>query len=164
MGAKVRAMSPSAVFLAAALIAAAAPAPGPAAGGPATGGPQVEVLPPTAMEKAGWTLVTASEDVFVYMRVADKAEAGLRRVWTAYDSAGPRERDGFTFRSVKSLGEFDCKRGLSRVVDETYHGAPALGGAMWHSPKFIPTPWARPEPDSVGALRMAFACRALHET
>ncbi|HEX7944607.1 MAG TPA: surface-adhesin E family protein [Phenylobacterium sp.] len=121
-------------------------------------------LPSAALEKAGWTLVTASEDVYVYMRVAEKAESGLRRVWTAYDSAGPRDRDGFTFRSVKSLGEYDCKRNVSRVVDETYHDAPALTGKTWHSPKFIPTPWAKPEPGSVGALRMAFACRALHDT
>ena len=122
------------------------------------------VLPPTAMEKAGWTLVTASEDVYVYMRVAEGRTQGPRRIWTAYDSAGPRQRDGFTFRSVKSLGEFDCKRQVSRVVDETYHDAPALSGKTWKSPKFIPTPWARAEPGSVGALRMAFACRALSET
>jgi hypothetical protein len=123
-----------------------------------------ERAPSSALEKAGWTLVTASEDVYVYMRVAEKAESGLRRVWTAYDSAGPRDRDGFTFRSVRSLGEYDCKRNVSRVVDETYHDAPALTGKTWHSPKFIPTPWAKPEPGSVGALRMAFACRALHDT
>jgi hypothetical protein len=121
-------------------------------------------LPPTALEKAGWTLVTASEDVYVYMRPAEKGPSGLRRVWTAYDSAGPRQRDGFTFHSVRSLGEYDCRRRVSRVVDETYHAAPALTGQSWHSPKFIPTPWAAPEPDSVGALRMAFACKALAET
>jgi len=121
-------------------------------------------LPSTVLEKAGWTLVTASEDVYVYMRVAEKGAAGLRRVWTAYDSAGPRQHDGFTFRSVRSLGEYDCKRAVSRVIDETYHDAPALTGATWHSPKFIPTPWAKPEPGSVGALRMAFACRALADT
>ena len=131
---------------------------------PATAAPSVTPLPPTPMEKAGWTLVTGSEDVYVYMRVAEKASAGLRRVWTAYDSAAPRDRDGFTFRSVRSLGEFDCKRNLTRVVDETYHDAPALTGKSWKSPKFIPTPWAKPDPGSVGAFRMAFACRALSET
>ena len=131
---------------------------------PATAAPTVTPLPPTPMEKAGWTLVTGSEDVYVYMRVADKAATGLRRVWTAYDSAAPRDRDGFTFRSVRSLGEFDCKRDLSRVVDETYHDAPALAGRTWKSPKFIPTPWATPDAGSVGALRMAFACKALSET
>ena len=120
--------------------------------------------PTTELEKAGWTLVTASEDVYVYMRPAEPGETGLRRVWTAYDSASPRVRDGFTFRSVRSLGEYDCKRSVSRVIDETYHDAPSLTGATWHSPKFIPTPWARPEPGSVGALRMAFACRTLNDT
>jgi hypothetical protein len=120
--------------------------------------------PSAEMQKSGWTLITASEDVFVYMRVAERGETGLRRVWTAYDSAGPRQRDGFTFRSVRSLGEYDCKRNVSRVVDETYHDAPALTGKTWHSPKFIPTPWAKPQPGSVGALRMAFACKALADT
>ena len=147
-------MSLASVLLAAVLFAAPAP----------SGGPQIQVLPPTAMEKAGWTLVTGSEDVFVYMRVAEGRTQGPRRVWTAYDSASPRQRDGFTFRSVKSLGEFDCKRSLSRVVEETYHDAPALSGKSWQSPKFIPTPWAKPEPGSVGELRMAFACKALNET
>jgi hypothetical protein len=116
------------------------------------------------LENAGWTLITASEDVFVYMRPAGQGAAGLRRVWTAYDSDGPREHDGFTFRSVESLGEFDCRRNLSRVVEEIYHDAPALQGKSWRSPKFIPTPWARPETESVGAIRMAFACRTLTDT
>jgi hypothetical protein len=120
--------------------------------------------PSAPLQKAGWTLVTASEDVFVYMRAAAPGAGGLRRVWTAYDSAGPRVRDGFTFRSVRSLGEYDCKRHLSRVIHETYHDAPALSGRSWQSPKFIPTPWATAEPDSVGALRMAFACRTLSDT
>lgn len=131
---------------------------------PAGAAPVPANPPPTTLEKAGWTLVTASEDVYVYMRPAEKGTSGLRRVWTAYDSAGPREHDGFTFRSVRSLGEYDCKKRLSRVLDETYHDAPALTGASWHSPKFIPTPWAKAEPGSVGELRMAFACRALSET
>lgn len=121
-------------------------------------------LPPTAMEKSGWTLVTASEDVMVYMRMAPPGAAGIRRIWTAYDAAGPRDRDGFTFRSVRSLGEFDCRKRLTRVVEETYHDAPALSGKSWQSPKFIPTPWAKPAPGSVGDLRMAFACRALNDT
>lgn len=130
----------------------------------ASGARAQDTPPPTTLEKAGWTLVTASEDVYVYMRVAEAGATGLRRVWTAYDSAGPREHDGFTFRSVRSLGEYDCKRRVSRVIDETYHDAPALTGASWHSPKFIPTPWAKPAPGSVGDLRMAFACRALKDT
>jgi hypothetical protein len=121
-------------------------------------------LPATAMEKAGWTLITASEDVFVYMRAAEKAQGGLRRAWTAYDAGSPRNRDGFVFRSVKSLGDFDCRKNISRVVYDTYHDSPALSGKSWHSPKFIPTPWAMPEPGSVGALRMAFVCKALNET
>lgn len=116
------------------------------------------------LEKAGWTLITASEDVFVYMRPAGQGDAGLRRVWTAYDADGPREHDGFTFRSVESLGEFDCRRNVSRVVEETYHEAAALTGKSWQSPKFIPTPWATPAPGSVGAIRMAFACRTLTDT
>ena len=121
-------------------------------------GPAVAESP--ALEKAGWTLVTASEDVHVYMR-AENARGDVRRVWTAYDAASPRQRDGFTFQSVRSLGEFDCKKRLSRVVDEFFHDAPGLKGKSWKSPQFMVTPWAAPEPDSVGAIRMAFACRAL---
>ncbi len=125
-----------------------------------TGGAQAA---PTTLEKAGWTLVTASDDTAVYMRAAPP-EGGLRRVWTAYDAAKVLQRDGFSFRSVSSLGEFDCKQNRSRVVDETYHDAPALSGRSWRSAKFIPTPWATPAPGSVGAIRMAFACRALSDT
>lgn len=117
---------------------------------------------PTALEKAGWTLVTASDDTDVYMRAAP-TERGLRRVWTAYDAAKVLQRDGFSFRSVSSLGEFDCKQNRSRVVDETYHDAPALSGRAWRSPRFVATPWATPQPGSVGAIRMAFACRALSD-
>lgn len=120
---------------------------------------------PQAMERAGWTLVTASEDTFVYMRPHSAADAaGVRKVWTAYDADAPRERDGFTFRSVESLGEFDCRKRLSRVVEEIYHDGPGLQGRSWRSPKFMVTPWAAPQPDSVGAIRMAFACKALNDT
>jgi hypothetical protein len=121
--------------------------------------------PPTpGLEKAGWTLITASDDTWVYMRPAARAAGPVRRVWTAYDSAGARERDGFRFHSVRSLGEFDCRRRVSRVVDEFYHDRPGLAGRTWRSPMFRATPWAAPEPDSVGAIRMAFACRSLTET
>lgn len=116
------------------------------------------------MERAGWTLVTASEDTYVYMRPHAAGENGVRQVWTAYDSEALRERDGFTFRSVRSLGEFDCKKRLSRVLEEFYHDAPGLKGRSWRSPKFVVTPWAAPQPDSIGAVRMAFACKALVDT
>ena len=66
--------------------------------------------PPTpGLEKAGWTLVTASDSTWVYMRAAGSAAGDLRRVWTAYDSANALKRDGFSFRSVRSLGESDCR-------------------------------------------------------
>lgn len=118
-----------------------------------------------ALERAGWTLVTASEDTFVYMRPHSAAGGdGVRKVWTAYDSDAPRERDGFTFRSVESLSEFDCRKRLSRVVEEIYHDGPALQGKAWRSPKFMVTPWAPAQPDSIGAVRMAYACKALNDT
>jgi hypothetical protein len=125
--------------------------------------PSLSMPGATALEKSGWTLVTASDDTYVYMRAAAQADTGLRRVWTAYDAAHPLQRDGFTFRSVRSLGEYDCRKRLSRVVEETYHGQPALKGKGWQSPKFVATPWAAPVPESVGAIRMAFACRALSD-
>ena len=125
--------------------------------------PTLDLPGSTTLEKSGWTLVTASDDTYVYMRAAAKGQAGLRRVWTAYDAARTLRRDGFTFRSVRSLGEYDCQKRVSRVVAETFHASPALSGKSWQTPKFIPTPWAAPVPESVGAIRMAFACRALND-
>lgn len=119
---------------------------------------------PLDLERAGWTLVTASEDTWVFMRHHANADGGVRSAWTAYDSDKPLQRDGFAFRSVESLGEFDCRRGLSRVVDEVYHDQAGLKGRAWRSPKFQATPWAAPAADSIGAVRLAFACRALTET
>ncbi|MDZ4372332.1 MAG: hypothetical protein U1C74_13030 [Phenylobacterium sp.] len=121
--------------------------------------------PPTpALEKAGWTLITASDNTWVYMRAAGAADGGVRRVWTAYDSTDTHKRDGFEFRSVRSLGEYDCRRKVSRVLDEFYHDGTGLTGRTWRSPMFRATPWAAAAPNSVGAVRMAFACRALVET
>ncbi|MBL8773918.1 MAG: hypothetical protein JNK30_21210 [Phenylobacterium sp.] len=114
--------------------------------------------PVAAMEQAGWTLVTASEDTFVYMRPQAVAVDGVRRVWTAYDSDKVHHRDGLTFQSVESLGEFDCPRQLSRVVDELYYEAPGLKGRGRRSPAFKVTPWAAPGKGSVGEVRMTFAC------
>lgn len=122
-------------------------------------------VPPTPdLEKSGWTLITASDDTYVYMRPATASARDVRRVWTAYDSHKLLKRDGFAFRSVRSLGEFDCRRQVSRVVEELYHDRTGLKGRSWRSPKFLATPWAAPTPDSVGAVRMAFACRALTDT
>ena len=131
-----------------------------AAGATAAQGPP----PWAAMEKAGWTLVTAADDTYVYMRPEKAVANGVRRVWTAYDSDAPLTRDGFTFRSVRSLGEFDCKRRVTRVIEEFFHDAPGLKGRSWRSPKFMVTPWATPQPDSIGAVRMAYACKALSDT
>jgi hypothetical protein len=116
---------------------------------------------PFGLEKSGWTLITASEDTYVYMRPAERASSGMRRVWTAYDSDNARQRQGFNFRSVESLSEFDCRKNLTRVVDELFHAGPGLTGVTWKMPNFIPTDWAAPAPGSVGAVRMAFACRTL---
>lgn len=123
-----------------------------------------DAVPPSVMEKAGWTLVTASDDTWVYMRPAGAVAGDLRRVWTAYDSDKTLKRDGFSFRSVRSLGEYDCRQKLNRVVDEFYHDGAGLTGRTWRSPMFRATPWATVEPNSVGAMRMAFACRVLVET
>lgn len=122
------------------------------------------VAAPFGLEKVGWTLVTASEDTYVYMRAATSAEPGVRRVWTAYDSDLARDRQGFSFRSVQSLAEYDCQRGVSRIVEESFHGRPGLKGKTWRMPGFVPTAWVAPEPESIGAIRLAYACRTLSET
>ena len=116
------------------------------------------------LEKFGWTLVTSSDDTFVYMKAAVALEKGVRRVWTAYDSDTAKMRETFAFRSVESLAEFDCGRRLSRVVDETFHAAPGLTGQTWKMRDFVATPWVSPAPNSIGAIRMAYACRTLSET
>ena len=130
----------------------------------ATAAPAQDVPPTPDLEKSGWTLITASDDTYVYMRAATGTARDVRRVWTAYDSHKLLKRDGFAFRSVQSLGEFDCRRQVSRVVEELYHDRTGLKGRSWRSPKFVATPWAAPAPESVGAVRMAFACRALTDT
>ncbi len=119
---------------------------------------------PFGLEKTGWTLVTASDDTYVFMKSAARGAGAVRRVWTAYDSDKVLQRGGFSFRSVESLGEFDCQRRLSRVVQEIFHDQAGLKGRSWAGTDPLPTPWKAPEPDSVGAIRMAFACRALSET
>lgn len=111
------------------------------------------------LEKAGWTLVTSSDDTLVYMKPAPSTAGDkLRRVWTAYDSARPLQRGGLTFRSVKSLGEFDCGKKLSRVLEETFHEAPGLQSEGRKIAGWVPTDWQPVEPGSVGAIRMAYAC------
>ena len=119
---------------------------------------------PFGLERAGWTLVTASDDTFVYMRSAARGGGAVRRVWTAYDSEKVLQRSGFSFRSVESLGEFDCQRRVSRVVQEIFHDEAGLKGRSWAGRDPLPTLWRAPEPDSIGAVRMAFACRSLSDT
>lgn len=119
---------------------------------------------PFGLERDGWTLITASDDTWVFMRHHANGPGGVRKAWTAYDSEKALQRDGFSFRSVESLGEFDCRRGVSRVVEEIFHDQPGLKGRAWRSPKFQATPWTAPQPQSVGAVRMTFACKALRET
>src|SRR5690349_19225387 len=86
---------------------------------------------PFGLERDGWTLITASDDTWVFMRHHANGSDGVRKAWTAYDSEKPRQRDGFAFRSVESLGEFDCRRGVSRVIEEIYHDQPELKGRAW---------------------------------
>jgi hypothetical protein len=116
--------------------------------------------PDADLQRAGWTLVTASDETLVYMKDAPGlATNGSRRAYTLYDSARIRDRKGFVFRSVRSLSEFQCAQQLTRVVKETFFEKRALHGAAWEPPTFVPTDWAAPEAGSVGELRMAFACR-----
>lgn len=115
----------------------------------------------SALVKAGWTFIAVSDDTAVFMKDAAPATKGdARRVWTAYESRKVRDRDGFAFRSVQSLGEYDCANARSRTVDETFFAEPNLKGRTWKLPNFKPTEWASPPPGSVGDLRIGFACRA----
>ena len=108
-------------------------------------------------EKDGWRFVSYSDGTSVYMKRAP-ARGAVKQVWTAYDSERPRDRMGFSFMSVASLGEYDCHKRVSRVVRETFHAMRGLTGQTWVQPNFIPTDWATPGEGTVGEARMEFAC------
>jgi len=112
------------------------------------------------LEKDGWRFVSYSDGTSVYMKrpVAAQLKAPVRQLWTAYDSEMARDRQGFAFMSVASLGEYDCQKRVSRVVRETFHSMRGLTGETWVQPNFIPTQWAPPAEGSVGEARMDFAC------
>ena len=127
--------------------------------------PPAPESPDLDLQRAGWTLVTASDETFVYMKDAPGLAAdGARRAYTLYDSAKTRDRTGYAFKSVRSLSEFRCGRNLTRVVQETFYEKRALTGLAWEPPTFVATDWAEPEGGSVGELRMAFACRSRTRT
>jgi hypothetical protein len=112
------------------------------------------------LEKSGWTYIGLSDDVLVYMKKADPAvgEAGVRRLLTVYETLSPRDRSGFTFRSVQSLSEYDCAAMRTRVVAETFFAEPGLKGKTWTMPNFVATAWAQAAQGSIGELRYSFAC------
>jgi hypothetical protein len=125
----------------------------------ATSAVGAEVVSPRGpiQEKDGWRFVSYSDGTSVYMKRAS-ARGAVRQLWTAYDSERPRDRMGFSFMSVASLGEYDCQRRMSRVVRETFHAMRGLTGQVWVQPNFIPTEWAKPGEGTVGEARMDFAC------
>jgi hypothetical protein len=112
------------------------------------------------LEKDGWRFVSYSDGTSVYMKKPEAVQlkAPVRQLWTVYDSEKTRDRMGFAFMSVASLGEYDCKKRVSRVVRETFHSMRGLTGETWVQPNFIPTQWAPPAAGSVGEARMDFAC------
>jgi hypothetical protein len=112
------------------------------------------------MERAGWTYIGVSDGVLIYMKDAvPSAAGGARRVVTAYEALSPRDHDGFAFRSVESLGEFDCVNGRSRIIRETFYEQPSLQGQTWSKQDSATTEWTDAVEGSVGMLRIAFACR-----
>lgn len=114
---------------------------------------------PADLTDEGWTFITHTETASVLMKVdADPGSPSARRVWTAYELDEAGDREGFSFRSVKSLGEFDCGARKWRAVAETFHSEPHLKGRNFSAPSFRVTEWAAPPEGSVGDLRMAFAC------
>jgi hypothetical protein len=112
------------------------------------------------LEKSGWTYIGLSDDVLVYMKKAEPAagEAGVRRLLTVYETLTPRDRQGFTFRSVQSTSEYDCGAMRTRVVAETFFAEPGLKGKTWTMPNFLATPWVEAAQGSIGELRYSFAC------
>ena len=113
-----------------------------------------------SLEKSGWTYIGMADGTLVYMRDAVPGSSGpARRVLTAYETFSPQDREGFAFRSVQSLGEFDCQSGRSRVMHETFYAEPALKGRTFSKPDTAEPEWNDVIEGSVGIMRIAFACR-----
>jgi hypothetical protein len=112
------------------------------------------------LEKAGWTYIGIADGTLIYMRDAVPGSSdGARRVFTAYETLTPQDRDGFAFRSVKSLGEFDCQGGRTRVIHETFYAEPEMKGQSVTTPDKTDADWNDTIEGSVGLMRIAFACR-----
>jgi hypothetical protein len=113
-----------------------------------------------SLEKSGWTFIGMADGTLIYMRDAVPGSSSQgRRVLTAYETFSPQDRDGFAFRSVQSLGEFDCQSGRSRVIRETFYAEPALKGQALSKPEASDGEWSDVIQGSVGLMRIAFACR-----
>jgi hypothetical protein len=113
-----------------------------------------------SLEKSGWTYIGMADGTLIYMRDAVPGSSVQgRRVLTAYESFSPQDREGFAFRSVQSLGEFDCQSGRSRVIHETFYAEAALKGQTFSKPDVAEPEWNDVIEGSVGLMRVAFACR-----
>lgn len=141
------------LMLAAALVALAA-GPAPAATARMTADPEKKVL-----ERSGYTFIGYSDGLLIFMKDVPGASNGVHRVITAYESLTPLEHEGFAFRSVESLGEFDCAKGRTRVLRETFYEKPSLQGQTAGAPEKLDAEWADGVAGQVGLLRVAFACR-----
>jgi hypothetical protein len=113
-----------------------------------------------SLERAGWTYIGMADGTLVYMRDAVPGSAGhAKRVLTAYETLTPQDREGFQFRSVQSLGEFDCDSGRSRVIRETYYAEPDMKGQSVAKPDDPNPEWNDVIEGSVGLMRIMYACR-----
>lgn len=110
------------------------------------------------LSASGWTHIADTEQASVFMKAAEVKPGEMHKVWTAYELDEPGEREGFSFRSVRSLSEYDCKTHRTRVVAETFHAEEGLSGKEWTMPNFVATDWAEVGDGSIGAMRMEFAC------
>lgn len=107
--------------------------------------------------KAGWTFLALSDNTLVYVKT-HAIKGPIRQVWTLYELPAKRERQGLTFMSVASLGEFNCTEQTTRTVEESFYEQAGMTGMPLAAPPFTPTPWVHPEDGSVGAMKMDFAC------
>jgi len=123
--------------------------------------PRLVVDPETkSLEKSGWTYIGMADGTLIYMRDAVPGSSGqAKRVLTAYETLSPQDREGFTFRSVQSIGEFDCESGRSRVMHETFYADTGLKGQTFSKPDKANPEWSDVIEGSVGLMRIAFACR-----
>ncbi len=64
----------------------------------------------------------------------DASNPHLRRVWTMLDYREPQKNSrGMTFRSTRTMFEFNCQAGMVKTLSVSWHSGPRLSGQTLES-------------------------------